>query len=450
MMKFKGTASLLTVFVVLGTWVYFTDVRGRDEREQAAEDAKKVFGVDDEEISRISLIYPDRTIQGARNETGWEFISPAGMEADSGEWDLLASNVPRLERDETIFSEPTDLEQYGLAPPDLRVEIAMSDGRSEEILFGNENPGGSHYYSKLGSSAEVFMSPTGFARTFRKEANDLRDKTVLRFEQGDIDRIEINGSNPRSLVREGDSWSLLTPIETAADSAEVSTFLGAVGFARARGFGEEGADTSEMGFDEPSLEVILHDSAADSNHVLLIGGQPEDEPEQYFAKDASRDTVFIVDSDIMEKAERGLFDWRDKTLASFDRDDVVSIRLEKADDSLELRKSGEDWLLPDEGRAQWTKVSAMLNALEFERATEIIDSPGPLGGYGLASPRLRVVLGGDGEDVLAFNFGADAEDAGHIYWKSEIESVVKAVSKDVFDRFDLTAEDLLDTSDPGP
>ena len=448
MMKFKGTGSLLAVFVVLGAWVYFTDVRGREEREQAAEDAKKVFVVDDEEISQISLIYPDRTIQGVRIETGWEFISPAGMDADSGEWDLLASNVPRLERDETISSEPEDLEQYGLAPPDLRVEIAMSDGRSEEILFGNENPGGSHYYSKLGSSAEVFMSPTGFARTFRKEANDLRDKTVLGFEQGDIDRIEINGSNPRSLVRDGDSWSLLTPIETAADSAEVSTFLGAVGFARASGFGEEGADPGEMGFDEPSLEVVLHDSASGSNHVLLIGGQPEDEPERYFAKDDSRDTVFIVDSDIMEKAERGLFDWRDKTLASFDRDDVVTIRLEKDDDSLELRKSGEDWLLPDDRPAQWTKVSAMLNALEFERATEIIDSPGPLGGYGLASPRLRVVLGGDGEDVLTFNFGADAEDPEHIYWKSDSESVVKAVSKDVFDRFDLTAEDLLDTSGP--
>ena len=113
----------------------------------------------------------------------------------------------------------------------------------------------------------------------------------------------------------------------------------------------------------------------------------------------------------MEKAERGLFEWRDKRLASFDRTDVVTIRLEKDDDSLELRKSGEDWHLPDERRAQWTKISAMLNALEFQRATEIIDSPGPLGGYGLTSPRLRVVLGGDGEDVLAFDFGADAEDA---------------------------------------
>ena len=113
MMKFKGTASLLAIFVVLGIWVYLTDVRGREEREQATEDAKKVFGVDDEEISRISLIHPDRTVQGIRNETGWEFTSPAGLEADSGEWDLLASNVPRLVRDETISSETADLEQYG-------------------------------------------------------------------------------------------------------------------------------------------------------------------------------------------------------------------------------------------------------------------------------------------------------------------------------------------------
>ena len=446
-MRFKGTASLLAIFVVLGAWVYFTDVRGREEREQSSEDAKKAFAVDEEAIARIRLIYPDLTIEGVRNEAGWEFVSPAGMEADSGQWDLLASDVGRIERDETVSSEPTDLGQYGLGTPDLRVGVVMSDGESQDILFGNENPGGSHYYAKLDYSDEVFMVSTAFLGNFRKEADDLRDKTVLRFEPGDIDRIDISGSGQLSLVREEDVWSLEAPIETAADGAAVNTFLGAIGFARASGFGEEGADLGEMGLEDPALRVVLHDSTFDLDHVLRIGSQPEDESGRYYAKDESRDAVFIVNSDIVEKAERGLFDWRDKTLASFDRDDVVAIRLEKDDDSLELTKSGEDWFLPNDRKAQWTTVSAMLNALEFERATQIIDSPGPLGAYGLTPPRLRVVLVGEGEDLLSFEFGADAQDAEDIYWKSENEPAVKAVSKDVFDRFDLTAEDLLDASD---
>ena len=75
-MKFKGTAGLFIVFLALLTWVYFTDVRGREGREQASEDAGRVLPVDDEAISGISIIYPDHTITGVRTDTGWEITVP--------------------------------------------------------------------------------------------------------------------------------------------------------------------------------------------------------------------------------------------------------------------------------------------------------------------------------------------------------------------------------------
>ena len=167
-MKFKGTASLFILLIVLGAWVYFTDVRGRRDREQVAEDAKKVLPIDGEEISEISIIYPDHTITGIRVDGGWEITSPADVEADSGEWDLLASNVPRIEREETVLSQGAELAEYGLSSPALRVVVKMSDGRTHEILFGNENPRKIYNYAKLAANDEIFLSPSSWLRIFEK------------------------------------------------------------------------------------------------------------------------------------------------------------------------------------------------------------------------------------------------------------------------------------------
>src|SRR5690349_11926430 len=114
-MRFKGTAVLFLVFLVLGGYVYFTEFRGKEEREKQEQAKKKVFQVEDQNITEISLIYPDRTITGVKKgEKQWQITSPAGLEADSDEWEQLASNVPRIEREDTIADNAQDLAPFGL------------------------------------------------------------------------------------------------------------------------------------------------------------------------------------------------------------------------------------------------------------------------------------------------------------------------------------------------
>src|SRR4029079_18101056 len=102
-MKFKGTAALFLVFIVLGGYVYFTEFRGKEERQKQEEAKKKVFSVEDKDITEISLIYPDRTITGVKKgEKQWQITAPAGLEADPEEWESLAANVPKIEREDTV------------------------------------------------------------------------------------------------------------------------------------------------------------------------------------------------------------------------------------------------------------------------------------------------------------------------------------------------------------
>src|SRR6267142_6501705 len=102
-MKFKGTAALFIVLVILGAFVYFTEYRGKEERQKQEESKKKAVQIEPKDVNEISLVFPDRTITGVKKgEKQWQITSPAGVEADPEQWDQLASNITRVEREETV------------------------------------------------------------------------------------------------------------------------------------------------------------------------------------------------------------------------------------------------------------------------------------------------------------------------------------------------------------
>src|SRR5437660_10547136 len=102
-MKFKGTAILFLLFGLLGAYVYFFEVRGQEQRQKQEEAKQKTFQVDEKDITEISLIYPDRTITGVKKgDKQRQITTPAGLEAESDEWQQTASNIPRIEREGTL------------------------------------------------------------------------------------------------------------------------------------------------------------------------------------------------------------------------------------------------------------------------------------------------------------------------------------------------------------
>jgi hypothetical protein len=191
-MRFKGTSALFIVFVALGVFVYFTEFRNREARQQQEEAEKKALQIEDKSISEISLIYPGLTITGKRTgENAWEMTEPAGIEADPEEWNQIAANIARIERDDTVEASASDLKPFGLETPLIRVVTKTTDGKSFEIQFGNENPRKIQNYAKFADSNEVFLTPNSWPRLFQKTVADVRNKKVLLLQSENIDGVRI-------------------------------------------------------------------------------------------------------------------------------------------------------------------------------------------------------------------------------------------------------------------
>lgn len=442
-MRFKSTAVLFLVFAVLGGYVYFTEIRGKEERQKQEEAKKKIFAIDEKTVTEISLTYPDRTITGARKgERDWQITSPTGLEADSDEWEQLASNLPRIERGDTVAQNAQDLSAFGLKDPPVKVSAKTSDGKTVEILFGAENPKKTFNYATV-PGGDVFLTASNWSRTFTKNVSDLRNKKVLDFEIEDIDNVKVvEAAREFDAQKAGEDWELKKPIAAKADAAEISTFVSSIKFARVNSFPEPPVDGTAAGLDKPSLTVTLHDAKAKTDRTLLVGKAAE--TDKFYARDASRPTIFIIDKEIAEKARRPVFDWRDKSITKLDRDKIDKIEVVRAADTLTILKAGSDWKLPDDKKLQWDKVSGMLNALDFEKAKDIIDQPKALATYGLDKPKMEVVLRQGSTELLRAAFGNDSAMPEGIYLKTGADPAVKVVSKDVFDKFNVKADDLLE------
>jgi hypothetical protein len=135
--RFKGTFVLFLVLLGLGGYIYFSEYRGREERQKQEETKKRLFTGEAADVAELTLEFEGRTLTAVRkDDKNWEISSPAGLEADSEEWEQLASSFVRIEKEETVTTEKADLAPYGLDQPVVKLTAKLKDGKTPGILFG--------------------------------------------------------------------------------------------------------------------------------------------------------------------------------------------------------------------------------------------------------------------------------------------------------------------------
>jgi len=87
-----------------------------------------------------------------------------------------------------------------------------------------------------------------------------------------------------------------------------------------------------------------------------------------------------------------------------------------------------------------------LNALDFEKVKDIVDMPKNPAMYGLDKPKLEVVLRQGNTELTRVQFGGDSKMPEGTYVKTSDTPAVKVVSKDIFDKFNVKPEEVVEAS----
>jgi len=177
------------------------------------------------EINRI-VIAPGGNaaeIELARKGDNWAIMKPSQVPADNAAVQQFLDTVTAGQVSEFVADKPGDLAKYGLANPSLRVSL-YADKKEESLLFGFKLPEAykNAIYVRGGGADQPVASVAEYLFTAaNKSLDDLRDKTVLTFDQSAVDRVEVAGGPPPTTIARaaGGKWTISGGGKTA--NAEV-------------------------------------------------------------------------------------------------------------------------------------------------------------------------------------------------------------------------------------
>ena len=405
----RGLTSTIILLLVLGGllgYVYFADAPPAGE----AEAKPKAFTISAENIEEVQIRNADgETSRAQRVDTTWQVVEPVKADADATEVAAITSGLAGLEVQRVVDENPSDVKQYGLDP--ARVEVAFREKDQKDfrrLLIGEKTPAGTDLYAKSPDQNRVFLISSYLESTFNKNAFNLRDKAILKFDREKADTVEIGGAFPAQFTRDGMEWRIAKPIAARADYAAVEGLVTKLSAGQMQEIvASEASELKQYGLASPAARV---DVGTGSQRATLLIGTPNKEGLP-FAKDAARPAVFTIDKALMTDLSKPVDEFRRKDVFDFRSFNAnrVELRRESATQVFEKATAdGKDIWRSGGKEVDSTTVEALLTALTNLRA-QSFEKAAP---QALKTPVLTAVVQFDeGRKTETVTFGRSGTDA---------------------------------------
>jgi hypothetical protein len=458
----RNTLVLLLVLLGLGGYLYFVE---RPSQEREAE-AKKLVALKKDDVTAVTLTYPDRTIALAKNEQGhWRLTKPVEADADDAVVNNMIVAVEQADVSRTLEDVGDKLASYGLAPPEATVTLTLKDGKPFPALkIGKTTQIGSAAYIQKADDPKVQISTMAFQSAMKKQPKDLREKRLVTFEDQDVQKLELekDGKTITAERVDGEQWRITQPGAYPADSAEIRALLASIRGLRADDFVSDDAapDLGKFGLAKPQLRATVWTGKDAAQRTLLLGAFKDDDPNKksVFAKRAELPTVVTLPDYAFKNLDKSLSTLRDKTVLAFAKEQAAKLAVKRKDGAgfTLVRRDGA-WHVeePGEGTERGPTMTRFLDDVAGFKGTDIVseDPKVDLREYGLGTPDMTIVVSdADGKPLGTLVGARGPEPAGDPNAKAFVSAVgigiVYDVKPFVYDRIDKKLADFRDTPRP--
>lgn len=389
----------------------------------------KLADIPDAQIQSIDLKKRDgASVDLARQNGKWVITAPESYSADQDAATGVASSLSPLTADSVVDDNPSDLGKYGLKSPSLTVTVHEKDGKSPEILFGDDVPAGSLVYARLGSNPKIYAVSSSVKTSLDKSVNDLRDKRLLTFDSNKLTRADLVSAKSDiefGKNNQGD-WEILKPQPYRADSFQVEELLRKLTDAKMD------LSTTETDANKAAAAFASGQPVATAKVTDASGTQTLDvrkDKDDYYAKSSVVKGVYKISSDLGKELDKPIDDFRNKKLFDFGFSDPTKIEVQQGSNATTLTRSGTDWKMSGKTMDPGT-VQAFIDKLRDLSAAKFVTS-------GFSTPEVSVaVTSNDGKRFEKAEFAKTAD--GYIARRENEPALYQLDGKSVSDMLDAS------------
>ncbi len=360
------------------TYVVAKDFAAHLSRPMREYREKKLLDIDANKVIRVKIDgYEKIELLKGMNDK-WGLISP-NARADGKKVDKLLRSVLDLKAEEFITDKPGKLSLYGLDKPLLTIDLwlqpapapsaAASMPIKEErtnfsLLLGGRASGTDSVFAKIAHQPTVFTVKRSVMDRLQPRTIDLRDRHVVRFEQSNVNRIEIEiGDRRANLVKKDGRWRMLSPQKGAANEPAVLSLLRKISNLKAANFRDDALAAKVYRLDEPRGKITLHELGRNRPLTLLIGASSLKGEMVGLRTTTDKAVAVAAVSDVKDLLADPVTYW-DATILKLDADaKIAAMTLSRPDNTFSLARKDD----------KWTLSSPLVAAADSEAADRIAD-----------------------------------------------------------------------------
>jgi hypothetical protein len=442
-MKFKGTVFMAAVFLSLIVYYFFVDLPAEQKEKIAKDHAEKLIPVEEKKVVEFSLTSNGEPVYLKRKaQHKWDLIRPFQTSGDSTEVESFISQIKSLKKIRVVEEQPKDLSIYGLNPPYAKIYFKFENKSEETLLVGNETPLGGSLYFKRENHPSVLMAASSLSN-FEKSSYSFRDKTLLNFNTGSIQKIQVlRETNSLQLKKIGEAWEILGDIHTQGDKDTIMNFLQSVQFSRVKEFINESPDSLQpYGLSAPKLKLILEN---DKTHILSLGNLKEGKG--YFARVNDSKNIVLVDPRLFEILSQKTVEFLDKTLLEFEEKDILELVLQSENETIRITQGdNKSWniISPIKTDTDLSTINSLLFDLKEAKIKEFIKTSKDIDEtFGLNIPRRSFSIKEKTSRTSTLQLGNQSTDSQQVFAKRAGEPTVFSISKKVVDKLFRSLHEL--------
>ncbi len=451
-MRFRTTLVLLLLLAGLGAYVYWVEMPAADQEAKK----KTVLEFKPDDVTQVTLTYADREIVLTKAAGQWRVTKPIDALADATTTGNLVNAIAECELKKELTDAASDPAQYGLDKPFVTVTVQLGDKALPGLRVGKNAPIGSSTYVQRTDDNKILLTTSAFRSGMDKQIKDLRDKTIIAFDDKDVQKVRVHADGTDlTLVQKDGAWSIAQPAAYPADAAAVRNFLSSLRAMRAVDFpADQPADLAAYGLDQPRLTLTLTVGKDLTEKRVLVG--KETEKKEIYVQTSGQPTVYTVSEWVFRDLNKGASDFRDKTVLAFDQNSVTAVDIVRGDGGHVKLMRGADkrWTAEGlDGPLSDTAITQYLTDLHDLKGNDIAaDAPSDLATLGLAPPQLTATLyGAEGKPLGAVLLGTREANGAKEYTAMRSGGSTAFLVRDyLFTRLNKQPSDFIAQPTPAP